>query len=72
MNARLRRPLPREATSVAVNFSVGRTQNQLRNHISCLQTDIHDALIAQRDAVGDVWRLCAGIRTRRCSCWGRR
>ena len=63
MNARLPRPLSREATSLAVNSSVGRTQNQLHIHISCLRADIRDALIAQRDAVGDDWaKLPAPLR----------
>lgn len=55
MNARLPKVLAREATSLAVNSSVGRSQNQLHIHVSCLRADVRDALVAERDRIGDEW-----------------
>ncbi len=40
MAARLGRPVPREAVSLAVNSRFGRTQNQLHIHIDCVRRDV--------------------------------
>jgi CDP-diacylglycerol pyrophosphatase len=55
VEARLHASLPRDATALAINSSVGRTQNQLHIHIDCIRRDVHDILAANLDKVGDVW-----------------
>jgi CDP-diacylglycerol pyrophosphatase len=49
------KPLPREALSLAINSPFGRTQDQLHIHIDCVRPDVHDALAANRDAIGEYW-----------------
>lgn len=49
------KPLPREALSLAVNSSYGRSQDQLHIHIDCVRADVRDALAAHRDAIGSTW-----------------
>jgi CDP-diacylglycerol pyrophosphatase len=52
---RLHTTLPREQMSLAINSSVGRTQDQLHIHIDCIRPDVHDALAAGLDKVTTVW-----------------
>jgi CDP-diacylglycerol pyrophosphatase len=47
--------LPREALSLAVNSTYGRSQDQLHIHIDCIRADVRDALAAHRDAIGPAW-----------------
>jgi CDP-diacylglycerol pyrophosphatase len=42
--AKLGHPLPRDATSLAINAPGGRSQNQLHIHIDCLRTDVRATL----------------------------
>lgn len=52
---RVHASLPRDAIALAINSSVGRTQNQLHIHIDCIRPDVRDALAANLDKIGDVW-----------------
>lgn len=52
---RLHVPLPRDAVALAINSSVGRTQDQLHIHIDCVRPDVRAALAANLDRIGDVW-----------------
>ena len=49
------RPLPRDALSLAVNSSFGRSQNQLHIHIDCLRPSVQAALRRQAATIGDSW-----------------
>jgi len=53
--ARATRPLPRDVISLAINSSVGRSQNQLHIHIDCLRTDVRQALMAHAAEIGGSW-----------------
>lgn len=48
-------PLPRDALSLAINSTSGRTQNQLHIHIDCLAPDIVLALRQQGPSIGTAW-----------------
>lgn len=52
---RLHHLLPRDALSLAINSSVGRSQDQLHIHIDCIRPDVRDALAAHLAAVGTAW-----------------
>jgi len=56
---RLRRAVPREDVSLAVNSAEGRTQNQLHIHIDCIRSDVRDTLMRQRTRIGAGWRPIA-------------
>jgi CDP-diacylglycerol pyrophosphatase len=47
--------LPRNAISLAVNSTVGRSQNQLHIHIDCIRPEIRDALEREQASIGDAW-----------------
>ena len=51
------KPLPRDALSLAINSSYGRTQDELHIHIDCVRRDVHDALAAHRDGIGKAWDM---------------
>jgi CDP-diacylglycerol pyrophosphatase len=55
VDRRLHISLPREAIALAINSSVGRSQNQLHIHIDCIRPDVRDALAANLDKVKDAW-----------------
>ena len=48
---RLHTSLPRDAIALAINSSVGRTQDQLHIHIDCIRPDVRRALAANLDKV---------------------
>jgi len=52
---RLHTSLPRDAVSLAINSSVGRTQDQLHIHIDCIRPDVRAAIVANLDKVDSVW-----------------
>jgi CDP-diacylglycerol pyrophosphatase len=52
---RAKKPLPREALSLAINSPYGRSQDQLHIHIDCVRRDVRDALAAHRDMIGLSW-----------------
>jgi CDP-diacylglycerol pyrophosphatase len=47
--------LPRNAISLAVNSTFGRSQNQLHIHIDCVRADVRDAVQRQLASIGDSW-----------------
>jgi CDP-diacylglycerol pyrophosphatase len=49
------RSLPRQAISLAINSSFGRSQNQLHIHIDCVRIDVREVLQRQLAAIGDSW-----------------
>ncbi|WP_244816988.1 CDP-diacylglycerol diphosphatase [Caballeronia sp. Lep1P3] len=51
----LRRALPRDEMSLAVNSASGRTQNQLHIHIDCLAADVAQALREAGPLIGTDW-----------------
>jgi CDP-diacylglycerol pyrophosphatase len=60
VSALLHRDLPDDATSLAINSEVGRTQNQLHIHIDCLRADIRTALAAHAASIGPAWAPVPG------------
>jgi CDP-diacylglycerol pyrophosphatase len=55
VDARLPRPLPREAVSIAVNSIYGRSQDQLHLHVDCLDPGVQGALAADAPRIGAGW-----------------
>lgn len=55
VDERLRTSLPRDAVSLAINSSAGRSQDQLHIHIDCVRPDVRAALGANLDKVEAVW-----------------
>lgn len=49
------RALPRDVLSLAINSSVGRTQDQLHIHIDCVRADVRTALTAHAGDIGPQW-----------------
>jgi CDP-diacylglycerol pyrophosphatase len=56
MEKRLGRPLPREAVGLAINSSVGRSQDQLHIHIDCVAPATAEALAAHLAELTNEWR----------------
>jgi CDP-diacylglycerol pyrophosphatase len=52
---RLNTSLPRDAIVLAINSSVGRSQDQLHIHIDCVRPDVRKALAGNLDKVGEAW-----------------
>jgi CDP-diacylglycerol pyrophosphatase len=52
---RVHTALPRDAISLAINATTGRTQDQLHIHIDCIRPDVRDALAGGLDKVGPDW-----------------
>jgi CDP-diacylglycerol pyrophosphatase len=48
-------PLPREATSLAINSTQGRSQDQLHIHVDCVRPDVRDALARHVSEVTTTW-----------------
>jgi CDP-diacylglycerol pyrophosphatase len=55
LEARLRKVLPRDAISLAINSVAGRTQNQLHIHIDCVSQEVRNILNANLDKISDTW-----------------
>lgn len=47
--------LPRDALSLAVNATMGRTQDQLHIHLDCVRTDVRDTLRGAAGSLGKAW-----------------
>jgi CDP-diacylglycerol pyrophosphatase len=56
VDAKLRRTLPREELSLAINSASGRTQNQLHIHIDCLAPDVVRTLREVGPSIGTEWK----------------
>jgi CDP-diacylglycerol pyrophosphatase len=52
---RLNTSLPRDAIALAINSSVGRSQDQLHIHIDCIRPDVREALAANLNKIGAAW-----------------
>jgi CDP-diacylglycerol pyrophosphatase len=52
---RLAMPVPRDAMTLAINSTYGRSQNQLHIHIDCIRPDVRAAIDANLDKVEGVW-----------------
>ena len=52
---RVHTSLPRDAVALAINSSVGRSQDQLHIHIDCIRPDVRAALAANLDKVTTEW-----------------
>jgi CDP-diacylglycerol pyrophosphatase len=52
---RVHTSLPRDAVSLAINSTVGRSQDQLHIHIDCIGPEVRAALAANLDKVKGVW-----------------
>ena len=71
VEARLGRPLPREAVGLAVNSQFVRSQDQLHLHVDCMDKGVVAALASYKDALDDQWRaMTAPLKGRRY--WARR
>jgi CDP-diacylglycerol pyrophosphatase len=57
VDERLHTSLPRDAVSLAINSSVGRSQDQLHIHIDCIRADVRVALAENLEKVETVWTL---------------
>jgi CDP-diacylglycerol pyrophosphatase len=55
VDERLHTSLPRDAVSLAINSSVGRSQDQLHIHIDCIRPDVRQALSANLAQVKAAW-----------------
>lgn len=53
----LKRPIPDQFVSVAINSRYGRSENQLHVHIACLRPDVFTALNQQANTLDEQWRL---------------
>lgn len=53
---KLRRVLPRDEVSLAINSASGRTQNQLHIHIDCLASDVARTLRDVGPGIGKEWK----------------
>ena len=51
----VRHALPRQALSLAINSSFGRSQNQLHIHIDCVRADVRAVLQRQLRAISESW-----------------
>ncbi len=56
LEARLGRPLPREAVALTINSKSARSQNQLHVHVDCVAKPVAEALVDYRSALDDHWR----------------
>ena len=52
--------IPNSAVSLTINSRLGRTQNHLHIHISCLRPDVREKLNAHQAQVGTQWRPFPG------------
>jgi CDP-diacylglycerol pyrophosphatase len=52
---RLNTSLPRDGITLAINSSVGRSQDQLHIHIDCIRPDVRQSLAGNLDKIGAVW-----------------
>lgn len=52
--------VPRDAVALTINSVMGRSQNQLHIHISCVRPDVHTLLAARQGAIGQDWSALAG------------
>ncbi|HEU5047630.1 MAG TPA: CDP-diacylglycerol diphosphatase [Rickettsiales bacterium] len=52
---KLGHPLPRDGVGMAVNSSLGRTQDQLHIHIDCMKPEVTGLLAAVKDEIGTAW-----------------
>jgi CDP-diacylglycerol pyrophosphatase len=55
MEEKLGHPAPRDWVSLAINSSLGRSQNQLHIHIDCIRADVRDLLRAHAGEIGASW-----------------
>ena len=55
VDERLHATLPRDAVALAINSSVGRSQDQLHIHIDCIRPEVRAALAANLDKVAAGW-----------------
>lgn len=53
----LKKPIPDQFVSVAINSRYGRSQNQLHVHIACLRPDVFTALNQQGNSLDEQWRV---------------
>jgi CDP-diacylglycerol pyrophosphatase len=51
----LKKTLPRDAISLAINSVSGRSQNQLHIHIDCVRGDVRATLMQRAATIGDRW-----------------
>jgi CDP-diacylglycerol pyrophosphatase len=56
MEARLGKPLPRDAVGLAINASRARSQDQLHIHIDCVSPDVRATLAAHISDIASEWR----------------
>ena len=56
LDARLDRPLPRDAVALAINSKWARSQEQLHVHVDCVAAPVAEALAAYRSALDEHWR----------------
>ena len=56
LEARLGRPLARDAVALTINSKWARSQDQLHVHVDCVAAPVAEALAAYRSALDDRWR----------------
>jgi CDP-diacylglycerol pyrophosphatase len=57
LNEDLHRTLPRDAIGLAINSAQSRTQDQLHIHVSCIRSDVSEALHKNEGKIGNQWAL---------------
>lgn len=55
LEALAHRNLARDAVSLAINSTMGRSQNQLHIHIDCINAEVRDALRQHAAEIGEHW-----------------
>jgi CDP-diacylglycerol pyrophosphatase len=55
VNVALRKTLPRDAISMAINSAASRSQDQLHIHVDCVREDVRAALLTHQAEIGEKW-----------------
>jgi len=56
----LTQPLADDEVSLAINSEVGRTQNQLHIHISCMKQNVREKIVAAKSDISETWQPFPG------------
>lgn len=65
LEARAGKRVPREASALAINSAVGRSQGQLHIHVDCVDAGVRDRLVADLPRFSRRWRAWNGVPWRR-------
>jgi CDP-diacylglycerol pyrophosphatase len=57
INEALHQTIPRDGIGLAINSAVSRSQDQLHIHLSCVRSDVLEALHKNEGTIGNQWAL---------------